>query len=116
MSTSDPDLEARLAALRPPPPRPDLRDEVLAAVRAELDGATRLSFVDRLLARRSTWAAAAAVLLALVLASAWTDRAREGRLEALVARPGDAARPPLHAWREREALLARLLSDGGHRD
>lgn len=112
MSTSDPDLEDRLAALRPPPPRADLRDEVLAAVRADLADAARIPFLDHLLAKRATWTSAAAVLLALVVASVWTDRAAEQRLEALAARPPTANRPLLHAWRERDALLARLLATG----
>ena len=120
MSTSDPDLEARLAALRPPPPRADLRDEVLAAIHAELDGAAQPSFVDRLLAKRSTWAAAAALLLALVTTSVITGNAQERRLDALAARPGDSNRgmagPYLLAWKHRDALLARILHDGGRHD
>ena len=116
MSTSDPDLEARLAALRPPPPRAGLRDDVLDAVRTELAEAALPSFLDRLLARRSTWAAAAAVLVALLAASTLTSQAQERRIQALVARPGDAIRVGPDAWRHRDALLARLLDDGGRHD
>ena len=116
MSTSDPDLEALLAELRPPPPREDLRAEVLAAVGTELEAAARPSFLDRLLTRPSTWAAAAAVLLALVATSVVADDAQDRRIEALVARPGHATRPGPDAWRHRDALLARLLGEGGLHD
>jgi len=118
MSTSDPDLEDRLTTLRPPPPRAGLRDEVLSTLRAELVADARPSLLDRLLARRSTWAAAAALLVALLTASFLSDRAHERRLEALAARPTEAARAPapphLRAWQERDALIARLLDQGGH--
>ena len=120
MSTSDPDLEARLAALRPPPPRDDLRDDVLAAVRAELERATRPSLVDRLLAKRSTWAAAAALLLALVATSVITSDAHERRVDALAAQAGTSngtvGEPYLLAWRNRDALLAKILHDGERHD
>jgi hypothetical protein len=116
MSTSDPDLEARLAELRPPPPREGLRAEVLAAIGAELESTARPSFLDRLLTKRSTWAAAAAVLLALVATTVVANDAQDRRIEALVARPGQAIRPGPDAWRQRDALLARLLGEGGLHD
>ena len=111
MSTSDPDLEDRLAALRPAAPRENLRDEVLAAIDSELRAASRPAFLDR----RSTWAVAATVLLALVVALIWTNSEQERRIEALAARPTDATKPSLEAWRHRDALLAQLL-DNGDRD
>lgn len=111
MSTSDPDLEARLAALRPAPPREDLRDEVLATVDRELGEARPPAFLDR----RSTWAVAATVLLALVVALVWMNREQDRRIEALATRPTDATGPSFEAWRHRDALLAQLL-DNGDRD
>lgn len=120
MSMSVPDLEARLAALRPPPPREGLREHVLVAVRAELGDVPRPSFLDRLLARRATWAAAAAVLVALVTANLLANDARERRLAALGLRPGHETPVPREAetwriaWRNREAQLAQLLGEGRH--
>lgn len=108
MSTSDPELESRLAALRPAPPREELRDEVLEAVGYELGERARPAFLDR----RSTWALAATVLLALVIALLWTNREQERRIDALASRPTDATGPAFEAWRDRDALLAQLLGDG----
>ncbi len=120
MSTSVPDLEARLAALRPPPPREGLREHVLAAVRAELGDVPRPSLLDRLLAKRATWATAAAVLVALVTANLLASDARERRIDALATRSGHETPVPREAqtyrfaWRNREALLAQLLGEGRH--
>lgn len=111
MSTSDPDLEDRLASLRPAAPRENLRDEVLTAVARELGTTARPAFLDR----PSTWAVAATVLLALVVALVWTNREQERRIEAFATRPTDATEPSLEAWRHRDALLAQLL-DNGDRD
>jgi hypothetical protein len=117
---SNDEIERRLGDLEPAGPRPELRAVVLDAVQAELDSERATSRLDRLLARRATWAAAAILLLGLAVANVGLERGHAQRKARVMGAGTDipqTERPVQHAhtdggWRslaERQAWLRRWM-------
>ncbi len=117
---SNDEIERRLGDLEPRGPRPELRAEILQAVQAQLDSEPATSRLDRLLARRLSWAAAAVLLVGLAVANVGLEREHADRKARLMDAGTDipqAERPVQHAHTdggrlslaERQAWLRRWM-------